>query len=92
MSKSYSIRTTVRDDFVPLAYNGQWGEDTHHRDVVPPVSGLGGGEEKQKKRKEKATEGMQWILTSLDSEASKGLYWEDVNKFPGPNLQGGACP
>jgi hypothetical protein len=92
MSKSYSIRTTVRDDFVPLAYNGQWGEDTHHREVVPPVSGLGGGEEKQKKRKEKATEGMQWILTSLDSEASKGLYWEDVNKIPGPNLQGGACP
>ena len=92
MSKSYSIRTTVRDDFVPLAYNGQWGEDTHHREVVPPVSGLGGGEEKQNKRKEKATEGMQWILTSLDSEASKGLYWEDVNKIPGPNLQGGACP
>jgi hypothetical protein len=32
------------------------------------------------------------FLTSLDSEASKGLYWEDVNKIPGTNLQGGACP
>jgi hypothetical protein len=32
------------------------------------------------------------ILTSLDSEVSKGFYWEDVNKIPGPNLQGGAHP
>jgi hypothetical protein len=92
MSKSCSVRTTVRDDFVPLAYNGQGGEDTRHRESRPAGLRAGGGRIKEKKRKEKATEGMRMDLTSLDSESSKGLYWEDVNKIPGPNLQGGACP
>ena len=89
--KSYSIRTTVRDDFVPLAYNGQGGKTHATGKVVPPASGLGGGEENKRKEKKKQRKECEWILTSLDSEASKGLYWEDVNKIPGPNLQG-ACP
>jgi hypothetical protein len=51
MSKSYSIRTTVRDDFVPLAYNGPGGKTHDTGKVVPPDSGLGGGEEKKRKEK-----------------------------------------
>jgi hypothetical protein len=52
MSKSWAIRITVSDDFVPLAYNGQGGKTDATVKVVPPASGLGGGEQKQKKRKE----------------------------------------
>ena len=86
------IRITVSDDFVPLTYNGQGGKTDATVKVVPPASGLGGGEQKEKKEKKKQQKECEWILTSLDSETSKGLYWEDVNKIPGPNLQGGACP
>ncbi len=46
------IRITVSDDFVPLAYNGQGGKTDDTAKVVPPASGLGGGEYKQNKRKE----------------------------------------
>ncbi len=53
------IRITVSDDFVPLTYNGQGGKTDATVKVVPPASGLGGGEQKEKKRKEKATEGMR---------------------------------
>ena len=53
MSKSYSIRTTVRDDFVPLAYNGQGGK-THATGKFVPL-GLRAGEEN--KRKEKKSNG-----------------------------------
>jgi hypothetical protein len=57
--KSYSIRTTVRDDFVPLSYNGQGGKTHATGKVVPPASGLGGGEENKRKEKKKATTGMR---------------------------------
>jgi hypothetical protein len=49
--KSYSIMKTKIifdnenwDDFVPLAYNGQGGKTHDTGKVVPPASGLGGGE------------------------------------------------
>ena len=90
MSKSYSISKTVRDDFVPLAYNDQGGKTDATVKVVPPASRDGGGRIKTKrKEKDKHQKECEWILTSLDSETSQGLYWEDVNKIPGPNLQGG---
>jgi hypothetical protein len=49
MSKSYSIRTTVRDDFVPLVYNGQGGK-THVTGKVVPW----GGEKKRNEKKRKS--------------------------------------
>ena len=49
MSKSYSIRTNVRDDFVPLAYNDQGGKTDATVKVVPPASRDGGGRIKTKR-------------------------------------------
>ncbi len=56
MSKSYSIRTTVRDDFVPLAYNDQGGKTHATGKFVPLTLGL---EKKTKEKKRKATGGMR---------------------------------
>ena len=58
-------------------------------------AGLRAGEEK-KRKKRNATGGMRMDFDKSrqppHGESSKGLYWEDVNKIPGPNLQGGTRP
>ena len=75
-----------------MVHTGQGGRTNATSTIGPSVLRAGGGKEKQTRKKRI----LKMDFDSLDSEVSPigrlsslRLYWKDVNKIPGPNLEGG---